>query len=167
MCDVLMSPFGAHHYVVMASQPEQAPVETLFHVRTRSSNPASVGGTGVKSHGADAVCNIPVIQKTPCGFCLRFARAIIHDGNAEKFTFGISMGTTGQHYFSFLFRAGAIIFKQFSIIVKYDMHGSFRLEFSDSIRLYGAGTAPHFLCCQCRHDLAQSGFRHVGEPRRF
>ena len=70
MCDVLMSPFGVHKYVVTVAQPEQAPVETSFPARTRSSNPASVGDTGVKNHGADAVCNIPVVQKTQCSLLL-------------------------------------------------------------------------------------------------
>ena len=83
--------------------PAQAPDETSFPARTRSSSPASVGGTGVKNHCADVVCNILVVQKTQSSLCLRFARAVIHDRDAEEFNFGVSWGTTDQDYLSFSF----------------------------------------------------------------
>ena len=115
--------------MVTATQPQQAPVEGSFQARTRSSNPASVGGAGVKNHGADVVSNIPVVQKTQCGLCLGFARAVIHDGYAKEFTLGISWGTTDQNRLSFFFCARRIVLKQFSIPMQCDMHRFLRLEF--------------------------------------
>ena len=78
-----------------------------------SSNPASNGCKCVKNDDADVVCNIPLVQKTQSNLFLPFVRTVIHDGDAEKFTFGISWGTTGQDCMSF-FRVGRIVLTQFA-----------------------------------------------------